>query len=254
MAMPGTTRRFPYALWGHIPLGYDDLTFGSGHVTWRRRRYCCGGQGERRFARDNTTKVRASKRPPCLNPLLIIRDVFLSFVTAFLFHLIPSIIWGAEESLGTPENHQSMGSVWLWGWPVFGCLFLGATLNVRGVLVEQAGRANPCFISLTHFTGDLAVRVAHTFTEHPKLGVAASADDLEISTTSANTGSVQFLGTSDGGLSTWRAPTIAGVLFWSVLWINGIVTAVLVQTCMARGCCLDDATTYVNCTTTGLPN
>ena len=252
-----TTRRFPYALWGHVPLGYDDLTFGD-DVVWRRRRFCgsccCGGQGEIQFARANTVSVNAGKRPMCLDPILWVRDVLASFVTAFLFHLIPSIIWGAEESLGTPENHQSMGAVWFLGWPLFGSLFLCATLNVRGVLVEKAGKVKPFFIPLTHFNGDLADRVAHAITEHLDLATGACADESKSSTSTMNAGSAPQFGKADGELLVWRAPTIFGVLFWSVLWINGIVTGVLVQNCMAAGCCLDDAATYVNCTTTGHPN
>ena len=52
----------------------------------------------------------------------------------------------------------------------------------------------------------------------------------------------------------WRTSTIVGTLTWVVLGGVAVVTAGLVQACMNRGCCADDAATLDMCVTTGYSN
>lgn len=249
------TLRYPYALWGQIPSGWDELSFeDAGDVVWRQQRWlcmCCSsnrlGMTERRFTRKMTILVSPSKQPARCS--LWVRDILASFVMAFLFHLIPSIIWGAERSLGTPTNHQTMGAVWFLGWPLFGCLLLGATFQKKGIIIEELHSEDLIprrhFVQLTHFKGDLHKHVSRATERH--LGLASEEQSHE----NAIRGLLELHG---GGISKWRAATVGGCLFWIILWVNGVVTGIVVQNCMASGCCLDNETTYDSCTTTGEPN
>ena len=138
--------------------------------------------------------------------------------------------------------------MWFLGWPIFGCLFLAGSLGVRGVLVEEEGEGGrgARFVQLTYFAGDLADNIAAALSEHLKIG------DGGMSIAASSSESAQLA--SGQSVSTWRPTTVCGTVFWPSLWINGIVTGVMVQNCMAAGCCLDDPATYINCTTTGRPN
>ena len=133
---------------------------------------------ERRFTGRNKTIFRPGKQPVnCHQSLsLWVRDIFASFLMAFLFHLIPSIIWGAENSLGTPSNHQMMGAVWFLGWPIFGCLLLGATFQKKGIIVEKHDEESKKqhFIQLTFFQGNTHEQVARAIKSH--LGLLSSEE------------------------------------------------------------------------------
>ena len=112
-----TTRRFPYALWGQIPLGYDDLAFcEAGDVVWTRRRFCCsfccGGQGVRRFAPGKIVAVTPGRRPTCSDPILWARDVFWSFVAAFLSsHPVHYLGSGGESRHARKPSEDGRGVV-----------------------------------------------------------------------------------------------------------------------------------------------
>jgi len=64
---------------------------------------------------------------------LFFRDLGGSFHYAFMFHLVVSVIWGVERSLGSPENHAQMGLVWFGGWLVW--MGIAVLLRPGGILV-----------------------------------------------------------------------------------------------------------------------
>ena len=129
----------PSELWLHIPTGHDELIIfenNASQVQWTKKRrfcFCCKSTTKSKFDPNKITDI--SREPYSI--LAGIRDFFTSFVFAFLFHLVPSMIWGPVHVLGTPENHQAMGAVWFGGWVVW--FILAVFMRPRGFTVEGEG-------------------------------------------------------------------------------------------------------------------
>ena len=228
---------------------------GWAMVRWRRVRWwrwllCAGGRcdvrqtpglvlagGGNPGTRDDgeaagrCVDVRVSRQPACTGQALsVASNVFWSFILAFLTHLVPSIIWGAASSLGSPRNHGRMGIVWFSLWPVYCAIMVLA--RPRGLIVtDDAGRDH--FVQMTLATGDLAERVAAFWMQPHHLG-------------KGETGTVQMP-------RMWRPVTVVGTLVFIALLANAFYTGAAVVACMGRGCCRDNATTLPSCVATGYP-
>ena len=113
--------RLPSSWWLMLPTGWDEVGVEGGMVKWRTHRYVCrnccsdeevvelplpalGGDDRWEVVREPCSAGRAGKA------------IFYSFLLAFMFHLIVSVAFGVERSLGSPENHRLMGGVWFLGW------------------------------------------------------------------------------------------------------------------------------------------
>eukprot|EP00967_Tisochrysis_lutea_P051717 scaffold63935_cov39-Tisochrysis_lutea.AAC.1 len=104
-----------------IPIQRGSLSFQRiGSVLEVQWEACCCSCAPIRIRLEDVPKVC---RQPLCSWMRLLRDVPISFLAAFLFHLIPSLIWGAEVSLGSPSNHQTMGVVWFAGWPIWFIIF-----------------------------------------------------------------------------------------------------------------------------------
>jgi len=154
----------------------------------------------------------------------ILRDVLLSFVFAFLFHLIPSLIWGVETSLGSASNHQRMGAVWFGGWAIWCPLFI---IGLRPWGLHHEGN----FIQIP--TKSDAERAAERWT--------SIIDSPDVLPTLQKQRLVQ-------------PAQIVGSFVFAFLIIWGLVTMSMVQACNDRGCCKDDSSTLDFCVKTGYPS
>ena len=120
-------------MWRCVPLGVEALrVLPPASAAPRRTGVCC----------TSTTALSIQSSTVCKQPLCsmwrLLRDAAASFVLAFFFHLVPSIAWGAERSLGSPSNHALMGIVWFLGWPVW--FVIVQALRPWGLRVEGGAR------------------------------------------------------------------------------------------------------------------
>jgi hypothetical protein len=168
----------------------------------------------------------------------LLRDLPIAFLAAFLFHLVPSIIWGAEVSLGSPANHQLVGVVWFAGWPVWflvlqllrpwglHCPYTPDGLGCTGTFIPFASHAHAKAVAEWWAA---AARKHGASQEPPPLPLARCARrDV--------------------------ACTLVGLAVVIALVVNALVTAAAVQSSVNRGCCLDNATTLESCRATGYPD
>ena len=168
------------------------------------------------------------------------RDLAGSFVLAFLVHLVPSIIWGAEVSLGSPSNHQLMGVVWFLGWPVWFVLL--QLLRPDGLSLRR------------RVSEDIALK----FDDNPRpifvpFGSRAHAEAVK----AWWEGWQQNRSDPPPPPPPWRCcgwPQAVGLLLLSLLVGNALATGSIVTACIERGCCLDDEATLASCRATGFPN
>ena len=168
------------------------------------------------------------------------RDLAGSFVLAFLVHLVPSIIWGAEVSLGSPSNHQLMGVVWFLGWPVWFVLL--QLLRPDGLSLRR------------RVSEDIALK----FDDNPRpifvpFGSRAHAEAVK----AWWEGWQQNRSDPPPPPPPTRCcgwPQAVGLLLLSALVGNALATASIVTACIERGCCLDDEATLASCRATGFPN
>ena len=142
---------------------------------------------------------------------------------AFLFHLVPSIIWGAENSLGSSRNHQLMGVVWFGGWPCW-WVFL-QLLRPWGLLVRDSNVK----VHIPLASWDEARAVAEWWGEG-KIGPPPPPAPT---------------------IDAWLVVGLSALL---ALLANALYTGAEVVACMDRGCCKDDASTLASCRATGYPN
>ena len=225
-----------HLLWRCLPCGTEMLTFRADGTIERCSRACC-------FCCCGPTvigqpQLRAGYQPFCNAPRLL-RDVLVSFLVAFLFHLIPSILWGAEESLGSPDNHRLMGAVWFGGWPMW-FLVLSALRTPGLHLDANPGCCSAGFVpmhSYAHAEAVAAWRASHAWRLN-RLG----ADP------------VVKLAPAPAPAPLFDAWMLAGLVVWAVLVGNAIYVAAKVLSCHDRGCCRDDAATLDCCVATGYPN
>ncbi|CAB9528379.1 expressed unknown protein [Seminavis robusta] len=190
---------------------------------------CCAGTEQSVPMNDDTT-LQVLQQPLCHCGRLV-RDAGLAFVLAFLFHLIPSIIWGAEESLGSSSNHQLMGAVWFGGWPIW--FIIMQFLRPWGIQIQTKNNDDNAtifvpFASWKHATEVVACWEKSKYeTPMPPMPEKPSLfHDLQF---------------------------IVGWIFFLVLIINMFVTGALVTDCNSRGCCKDDEDTLDCCVETGYP-
>lgn len=143
------------------------------------------------------------------------------------------MIWGVEESLGSPSNHGKMGIVWFGLWPVWG----GAMIWLRpwGVWLE----ASSTFVQTTNEGNAKKIAVLLSSS-----GGSGSGNNNN-SSNKSNSLKIQKPN---------KARSVFGcLLFWFFI-INFLVTFVLVVRCSDRGCCKDDEATLLNCTQNGFPS
>ena len=164
------------------------------------------------------------------------RDLAGSFVLAFLVHLVPSIIWGAEVSLGSPSNHQLMGVVWFLGWPVWFVLLQllrpdGLSLRRRVAAVKFDDNPRPIFVPFGSRAHAEAVKAWWE-------GWQQNRSDPPPPPPPTRCG--------------W--PQAVGLLLLSGLVGDALATGSIVTACIERGCCLDDEATLASCRATGFPN
>ena len=225
--------RSPFVLWRCVPCGFVDLTFRTDengapiHVSCHTAVCCWCCCEPQQLSLDSTVAV--AKQPLC-NGWRLLRDTGASFVLAFLFHLIPSVLWGAARSLGSPRNHALMGVVWFAGWPVFFAIL--QLLRPWGLQLSPRA-ASARFVPFQSRAHAAAVAAWWMSRRDGKAGVAAQPP------------------------TRWtmcNAWLVLGLLLWAVLWANALYTGVEVAACSGRGCCRDNATTLECCVATGYPN
>ena len=210
-----------HLLWRCLLCSVETLSFCDSRIIWESR--CCWCCCTLPVIRENVDELRAGYQP-FLNAARLLRDAAVSFIVALLFHLIPSIIWGAEESLGSAHNHQLMGAVWFGGWP-FWFLVMSA-LRPPGLHLSSGYCSTFVpFNSLAHAQAVAAWR--HSAPARPKPTASVPLCDA------------------------WM---VAGLIVWLVLIGNGIFTGAEVMACIGRGCCKDDSNTIDCCVATGYPN
>ncbi len=217
--------------WRCFPVGIDHINFiqyeNETQITWKKKRcFCCKKNIEICDKHDNKEEEihkKIIKRPCTIQSTII--EFFLSFIFAFLVHLVPSIIWGAENSLGSSSNHAKMGIIWFGLWPIWWILFI--YLRPYGLQVNPE-----TFIPISS----------------PKkiLLKEKDDDDQSIDPLIKNENKKKY--------SLWTWKSILAFFLFLFLLINCIVTLILVSECLDRGCCKDDEDTLLNCTTTGYPN
>mmetsp|Transcript_10995 Transcript_10995/g.23492 ORF Transcript_10995/g.23492 Transcript_10995/m.23492 type:complete len:291 (-) Transcript_10995:198-1070(-) len=228
-----------FLVWRCIPSGLQRLTFqlvADGSCTnllyTDASCCCCCCAIKTQIPRGTAPVVR---KQAFWNWPRLLRDAPLSFLLAFLIHLVPSIIWGAEESLGSPENHALMGVVWFGLWPVWYILLQllrpwGISLDLTCCACEAWGGIFVPFASYKHATEVCAYwRKAYTQRD-PSVERPPSRARL------------------------CDAFMLIGILVLAGLLANAIYTGVEVLACSDRGCCADDKSTLDNCTATGYPD
>ena len=218
-----------HLLWRCLPCGTETLSFRADGTLVRHSRtccYCCCGPSVR-----DRAQLRVGYQPFCDAPRLL-RDVLVSFLVAFLFHLIPSILWGAEASLGSPDNHRLMGAVWFGGWPIW-FLVLSALRTPGLHLDARAGCCSAGFVPFHSYAHAEAVAAWHASARaDPRVKPAPVPSPVPV-------------------IDVWL---LAGLAAWAVLLGNAIYVAAEVAACMDRGCCRDDAATLDCCVASGYPN
>lgn len=220
-----------------IPIQRGSLVFrtaaSSMEVRWAS---CCCPCAALRIELEAVPKVG---RQPLCSWARLLRDAPISFLAAFLFHLIPSIIWGAEKSLGSPGNHQLMGIVWFAGWPVW--FLLLQLLRPWGLHCSGTSDGLGCtgvfipFASHSH-----AKAVADWWTQaaaKSRAGLPGLAPPPRSKSSPAEI-----------------ACMVIGLAVVLGLIGNALGTAAAIQSCMGRGCCFDNATTLDSCSATGYPS
>lgn len=258
---PSLSLHLPAAWWLVIPAGYDELDFypregdaeadGSAErgswerIVWKRVRwwrwvFCCGGRFDKRhkpgitFLDPKTAHIDVRRRPTCgrgsCDWRLALGNLFWSFILAFLVHLVPSIIWGAANSLGSPGNHGKMGAVWFSLWPVFFAVMSAA--QPYGITTADA-EGKQWFVQTTFATRGLAEQIVQTWQRPCSLDHGAAPGSIP---------------------GTWRPQTIAGTGAGLALIANALYTGYAVMVCMGNGCCRDDAATLLSCASTGFPS
>lgn len=205
----------------YVPYGKSTLVVEDGSVVWKSTACCCcKSTGQLSLAPVPLVQKES------ITCYTVLRDLFLSFVFAFLFHLIPSLIWTPEASLGSPDNHQKMGMVWFGGW----------------ILLWF-----PLFI----------------FVFRPWGVKCASGDFIQMPTYEDAVTTVERWGMcvdSPGTMPSFKKPRfckrphLIGSFVLAVMLVWGLVTMSLVQECNGRGCCKDDASTLDACVATGYPS
>jgi len=209
-----------------------DIVDSSMHIRWEM---CCCSCASVRIELEAVPKL--SRQPIC-SWFRLIRDLPIAFLAAFLFHLIPSIIWGAEVSLGSPANHQLMGVVWFVGWPVWFLLF--QLLRPWGLYCPGTPDGLGC-------TGTFIPFASHAHAKAVVEWWAAAADKNGASQSPPPLPPAEFAPRD-------VACTVVGLAVVIALVANALATAVVIQSCMSRGCCFDNATTLDSCRNTGYPD
>jgi len=220
-----------HQLWRCVPCGTEVLEFFQDEcewwVDWRSQNCCWLCCGPRRL-RLAACAAQVGKQPLC-NTARLIRDGACSFVVALLFHLIPAIIWGAERSLGSSQNHQLLGLVWFGGWPVWFVVL--QLLRPWGLHVRrgECGCHNDCTALFIPFQSYSHAHAVAAFWSAPSETQPPAATRL---------------------CDPWMC---VGLCIWTGLWANAIFTGIRVIECSNRGCCKDDASTLDACVATGYP-
>lgn len=223
---PNNTINTYRMLYRFLPTGSCTLEFGHDNENLIHLRYSsCGCQVDQTVSAVQSLQVC---RQPVCHCLRLTRDAVLSFVVAFLFHLLPSIVWGAEESLGSSSNHQLMGAVWFLGWPIWFAV-MQVLWRPWGIQITTAAKGDwfVPFDSWQHVTDVVAWWPTNKSSNEP---VPARPRPLMF--------------------DPWF---LFGWLFSLVLVTNMFVTGVLVFQCNERGCCKDDESTLDCCVETGYP-
>lgn len=218
-------------LYRFLPTGSCTLVFGHGNNTNEIQVQCssCLCQGDRRVASAESLQVRRQSVCHCWR---LTRDAILSFVLAFLFHLLPSIVWGAENSLGSPSNHQLMGVVWFLGWPIWFAVMqvIWRPWGIQINTTSDKGSSSSLFVPFDSW-------------QH-------ATDVVDWWQNKKNNGDPVPPRPRSLVADPWF---LFGWIFSLILVINMFVTGVLVVQCNERGCCKDDETTLECCVETGYP-
>jgi len=221
-------------IWRCFPASFEKLTFELDEQQCIARVLHRSGITGIYCPREIRDATPILKRQPFFCWARLVRDGGISFLFALLFHLVPSIIWGAENSLGSPWNHALMGVVWFGGWPLW---FVFAQLLRPWGIAFSPG--------CTDCTGCESVFVPFASYAH--------AQQVQVWWASA----------MRDGKATTRPPVrtrccntlmAIGLLIWAALIANAIYTGVQVLECVDRGCCADDKSTLDSCVATGYPN
>lgn len=181
------------------------------------------------------------KKPYICCSWRILRDGINSFVFAFLFHLVPSVIWGPENALGSSANHQKMGVVWFGSWPVI--FILLQYLRPQGIhFCGNTPRHGPRKKYFLPFPSKKYATDVKTWIETSKQLIQQDGN---------TTSTIPSLPKK----SHWsNVPMIVGLTFLLFLIVNMFVTMKLVQDCTSRGCCKDNEDTLMSCRETGYPS
>lgn len=174
----------------------------------------------------------------------VIRDGLLSFLLAFLFHLVPSVIWGPENALGSSRNHAAMGIVWFGSWPVIACCL--QCLRPYGIQFEGYNKFRK-----KKYTSFVSYPSKQYALEIQKWITTVKEEYILTQTTNHNT--VVHVPPLPQ-LNPWdHLPFLIRFTFFIGLITNMFVTLYLVQQCINRGCCKDDENTLTSCRDTGYP-
>lgn len=220
-----------------IPITAGSLVFGALadeiEVCWDS--CCCACLPVRLDART----VPRVRKQPLWSVARLIRDLPISFVIAFLFHLVPSNAWGAEVSLGSPQHHQMMGIVWFGGWPVF--FILLQLLRPWGLHLPATPAGCGCTGTFIPFASPTHARAVAEW------WAAAVAKNRTVNASLPPLPRARLTACDATNI-------VAGLLVAAALVVNALVTAAAVNDCMSRGCCFDNATSLESCRATGFPS
>lgn len=221
-------------LYRFIPIGKYVMSFDRCDARAHISGSTCGGACccaiRRNVSAASNLVVR--KQPLC-NILRLLRDAALAFPLAFMFHLVPAVIWGPETSLGSSSNHIIMGYVWFVGWPVwFGIMQL--FLRPWGIEVTTPEH-DTFFVPFASYKH--ASEVVSWWQNNCKGNSSNDEEPLPQKP------------------QLRRDPWfMVGWFFALFLVINMVVTGVLVMQCSNRGCCVDNGSTLDCCVETGYPD
>ena len=250
---------------GSYTIDFDLHNTQMAHISGSDCCFCCCST-DASVPMNLTTTTLQVQRQYLWNWWRLLRDAGLAFVAAFLFHLVPAIIWGAEQSLGSPSNHQLMGAVWFIGWPIWFFIFQ-CFLRPWGIRIESSSSSNGI--------GAVAAAAASTTAVFVPFASWKHATDIVIwweKYNNRNQQEKEITQSEQQQVSSSQLPTniyvealpekpklicgiyfVVGWIFFLFLIVNMFVTGYLVAECNSQGCCKDDETTLDCCVETGYP-